>query len=506
MTSAGASAGRAAARDAGRSPTSPVSSGSPGRSGSAPSAGSSGPLDGSPRDAFHRHLDVIIHAWSKTVTAIGFILVPLFFLLDAMMMPRPLLRQFGAYRLITTLIVFGQYFVVHHTRPSKNSRFHGYFVTFVVGGMIVLMTHDLGGFDSTYYAGLNLVIIAVNLLLPWEVMSSVLNSAMIISMYIAVNLVSGKPFHAENLINNLYFIFSTSAISVSINYVKNGLIQTEFEQRAQLKSARDALQGEMGIAKRIQTALLPSLRRVEDYEVAATMLPAEEVGGDYYDIIVTDAGERWVAIGDVSGHGVESGLIMMMTQTSIFTTINGTSGYKPSTVLNLVNSVIKQNITRLGTDRYMTISIAHLEHDRLTLAGKHQDVLIYRSRKGITEFVPTRGTWLGILDDIGDYLFDTTIPVEEGDVILLFTDGLTEAADASGVMFGERNLERALARHAHLSPAAIVASILVEVRQHLAEQKDDITLVALKRVDGVATPRSGPSQSSKRSALRSRPA
>jgi serine phosphatase RsbU (regulator of sigma subunit) len=230
------------------------------------------------------------------------------------------------------------------------------------------------------------------------------------------------------------------------------------------------------------------------------MLPADEVGGDYYDLIATAAGERWVAIGDVSGHGVESGLIMMMTQTSIFTAINRTAGYKPSTVLNTVNSVIKQNITRLGTDRYMTISIARLEHDRLICAGKHQDILVHRRRKGITEFVPTRGTWLGILDDIGDHLSDTTIPIEEGDVVLLFTDGLTEATNAAGVMFGERNLERALTKHAHLGCAEIVANILVEVRQHMAEQKDDITLVALKRTDDVALKRTDEAASSKRGA------
>jgi phosphoserine phosphatase RsbU/P len=452
-----------------------------------------GPAAAAPEAAFERYLDTIIHAWSKTLTALGFILVPLFFLLDAVMMPRGLLWQFGVYRLCTTLIVFGQYFVLNYTRPSRFSRFHGYFFSFVVGGMIVLMTHDLGGFDSTYYAGVNLVLIAANLLLPWEVVHSVLNSCMLIAMYVGLDALAGKPFHKESLINNLYFLSSTGVIAVSINYVKHKLIKTEFEQRVQLKSARDALRSEMEIAKKIQTALLPDLRRIGNYDVAATMLPADEVGGDYYDIIVTAAGERWIAIGDVSGHGVESGLIMMMTQTSIFTTINRTAGYLPSAVLSTANSVIKQNISRLGTDRYMTISIARLERDRLVFAGKHQDVLVYRRRQGVTEFVPSLGTWLGVVDEIDDYLVDTTVLIEEGDVVLLFTDGVTEAADAAGVMFGEKNLSQALSKYADKDPAAIVASILVEVRRHMAEQKDDITLVALKRTDCVVASGSGSS-------------
>src|SRR5205085_2675596 len=114
---------------------------------------------------------------------------------------------------------------------------------------------------------------------------------------------------------------------------------------------------------------------------------------------------------------------------------------------------------------------------RMTFAGKHQDILVRRNKKGATELVPSRGTWLGILDDIADYTTDTVVPIEEGDVVLLFTDGVTEATDAHNVMFGERNLELALAKFAHLSPAEIVAGILGEVREHMAEQRDDITLL-----------------------------
>lgn len=436
---------------------------------------------------FEEYMQVIVHSWSKTLAALGFSLIPLFFVLDLVTMPRHLLKQFGMYRLVSTAVVFAQYFVLHYTKPGPRSHLHGYFFTFVVGGVIAWMTHDLGGFDSSYYAGLNLVMIAVNMLLPWSVSNSVFNALLVLLMYIAINTVAAKPFHTSNLINNLFFLSSTAVIAVAINFVKHNLIKGEFAQRRLLKSARDALWGEMEIAKRIQTALLPDMKKIGGFEIAASMIPADEVGGDYYDIIVSDAGERWIAIGDVSGHGVESGLIMMMTQTSIFTTVNRTAGYKPSTVLNTVNSVIKQNITRLGTDRYMTISVIRLESHRLTFAGKHQDILIRRARKGVTEFIPSRGTWLGILDDIGDYLSDTTVPLENGDVILLYTDGVTEAADKNGVMFGERNLERALNKYGDLPPNEIVKNIILEVQGHMSEQKDDLTVVALKRTDVVST-------------------
>src|SRR5262249_45822755 len=89
----------------------------------APARDTSVPGASSPEEALRHHLEALVHSWSKTVTVLGFTLVPLFFVLDAVMMPRPLLRQFGVYRLVTTLIVFGQYFVLHYTRPSRYSRF-----------------------------------------------------------------------------------------------------------------------------------------------------------------------------------------------------------------------------------------------------------------------------------------------------------------------------------------------------------------------------------------------
>lgn len=435
--------------------------------------------------ALRAYVIAVQHQWSKTLCALGFILVPLFHILDWFMMPRHLLPRVAAYRFFATLLVLGQYFILHHTRPSRYSLIHGYVFNFVVGLSITLMTRDLGGFDSTYYAGLNLVLIAVVLLLPWEPLHAAANALVIVSLYVVVNALWGGPFRQASLVNNLYFMIGTAVIAVSINYVKQRLIKEEFYLRAELASARDALWGEMEVAKRIQTALLPATTRLGGYDVAALMLPAEEVGGDYYDLMETAMGEHWIAIGDVSGHGVESGLIMMMAQTAIRTTVDRTAGYKPSSVLGMVNSVLKENIGRLGTDRYMTCSTVRLEHNKLVFAGKHQDVLVHHRRTGLTEYVPCKGTWLGILDDIGDYLSDTNVPIDEGDVVLLYTDGLTEAANANGEMFRELRLQRrfsALARDA-TGPDEIIRTLLREVTDFMAEQRDDITLVALRRRD-----------------------
>lgn len=431
------------------------------------------------------YLDGLTHAWAKTVTVLGFTLIPLFFLLDVFMMPAELLPRFGVYRAVTTAIVVGQFFVLRHTKPGPGVVLHGYFFTVVVGGMIALMTTDLGGFNSTYYAGLNLVLIAVNLTLPWEFIHSAINSVIIIGLYVLLNLMvpegEGALHSADIVTNNLYFLSSTAVISVSINFVKQKLIKQEYFLRSDLKTARDALWGEMEVAKQIQTALLPRVHELPGYKIAAAMLPAEEVGGDYYDIIEAEHGETWLAIGDVSGHGVESGLIMMMTQTSLDTTINRSPGLSPSTLLGYVNAVIRRNISRLGADRYMTLTAIRLEQDRMVFAGKHQDILVYRANRAATDVVATHGGWIGVVDDLRPHLEDHAVSLEGGDVVLLYTDGITEATDASGEMFGEERLRQALTRHATGRVEDVVANIVREVREHMAEQDDDLTVVALRR-------------------------
>ncbi len=436
------------------------------------------------RAGFEPYVQSLIHLHARTLTALGFTLIPLFFILDFFMMPPALLERFAVYRLVATALVLGQHLVVRHTRPRGFSQWHGYVFTLITGGMIALMTTDLHGFDSTYYAGLNLVMIATNTLLPWRPIHSAINCLITIGLYLGLNLL----FPAEGglatggLINNAYFLVSTAIISVVATTARERLVREEFRARSQLKEARDVLWGDMEVAKRIQTSLLPRVRQLPGYHVAATMLPAAEVGGDYYDVIETDAGELWVSIGDVSGHGVESGLIMMMTQTSVFTAVSNERALQPSRMLEMVNGVVTENIARLGADHYVSISAVSVRGSELVFSGKHQDILVYRRASDLVEVVPTTGTWLGVLGDLRGKLRDESLHVEEGDVVLLFTDGVTEAMNAAGQMYGEKQLERALHDNACLDVETIVRNISREVQGHMAHLDDDLTLIALKRV------------------------
>ena len=430
---------------------------------------------------FNQYLNGIIHDWLKTLTTLGYTLVPAFFLLDYFTMPKDLLPIFGIYRLISTLICFIQFFIIRNTKPGVYSYIHGYLVSINIGGIIALMTVDLGGFNSSYYAGLNLVIIGVNLLLPWKSIHSAINSIIIILLYLLLNLPAATNFDHTIMANNLFFLSATAIIAVSINYVKYNLIRKEFNLLVELKKARDALWSEMELAKRIQTALLPGKQRIGGFDIAAAMIPAKEVGGDYYDIIETCNGEKWITMGDVSGHGVDSGLIMMMAQTCISSTVSNIPNCQPSTLLASVNQVIKENISRLGSDHYMTMMAIRFNDYGMTIAGKHQDVILYRSALSKVKSIPVDGTWLGITDNIKHYLKDIKEVIEDGDIVLLFSDGVTEAMNENGDMFGQERLEQALNQYADLPIRKILAKIIDDVSNFQKDQYDDMSLVIAKK-------------------------
>lgn len=429
---------------------------------------------------FREYLQLVTHDWLRTLTMLGFTLIPLFFILDYFMLPRENLVRFAVYRVVVTAIVLGQSLLIRITPASRYSILHGYFFSAVVTLMIALMTVDLGGFSSSYYAGINLVIIATMLLIPWTLPHSIANVALIISIYVVVNLIFPKPVSQQLLVNNLYFMISTGVISISINFVQFRLTQREFETRLELKAAKEALQGEMEIAKMIQTRLLPRALEVPGYEIYARMVTATEVGGDYYDVVSTPGG-NFLAIGDVAGHGVDSGLIMMMTQTSVASLLANRNERSISSVIEEVNGVLTENIRKLDVDRYMSLLVLRIDPSRITFAGKHQDIKIYRQRTGRVESIATAGAWIGVLKNITGLLNDQSVDLEAGDVMLLFTDGVTEAMDDKGQLYGEERLENLLQKSALSSCEDIVESIFRDVEAFQKIQNDDITLMACKK-------------------------
>jgi two-component system, chemotaxis family, sensor kinase CheA len=193
---------------------------------------------------FSRYQLGIIHDWLQTLTMLAAVLVPLFFLLDLAMTPAVLLPRFALLRGVSGGLALVQFFVVRSTLPTAWSYVHGYVISAQVGGIIAFMTTSLGGFDSSYYAGLNLVVIGVNLLMPWRARHTAANSLAILIMYVAFNLAAVPVFKASSLLNNLFFLGATTVVAVSINYVRFQLLRGEFALLVEVRKAHDELQEE----------------------------------------------------------------------------------------------------------------------------------------------------------------------------------------------------------------------------------------------------------------------
>ncbi len=407
----------------------------------------------------------------------GIVLVPLFGLLDLVMMPSDKLYLFWMLRGIVTLVCIAQYFILKKYTPDKLVIYHAYVFTFVVGGMISYMTTHLGGFDSSYYAGLNLVFIAVNLFLPWNALLGAINGIMILLQYVLLNLVIEHEWLMISFINNLYFIVSTIIIAVTIGHHKHVLTKAEF-------NARTSLWGEMEIAKKIQTALLPKIRTLPGYQIVCDMQPADEVGGDYYDFIEPENSDvNWVCIGDVSGHGVTAGLVMMMAQTSLSTLVNKDPNISPSDLLSQSNEVLKDNISRLGESKYLTITALKLQDTQITFSGLHQDLLVFRNQTNLVEAIETRGFWLGIKSNISRALYDDQITMQTDDLMLLFTDGVIELADKDDQMYGIERLTSKFEEFAqeHVSIDHCLQKLRDDINSFSETPDDDISLVVIKK-------------------------
>ena len=244
----------------------------------------------------------------------------------------------------------------------------------------------------------------------------------------------------------------------------------------------EALRREVEIAHQIQTAILPVSPAVPGFEVAARMKPADDVGGDLYDILAF-GDTFWVLVGDVSGHGINSGLVMMMAQAAAYSAIAEDPHATPGSVINAVNRVVHENVRkRMRRDDYLTLMAArHLGGGRFVAAGAHQPVFIARGG-GRVDVIEPLGPWVGLQPNVQpppmpEYQFQ----LAPGDLVFFVTDGLLEAKNGTTEMFGEDRLRTVLERPEVPSAPQALSDVFTAVESFSHEQADDMTGVVLRR-------------------------
>ncbi|MBN2527682.1 MAG: SpoIIE family protein phosphatase [Deltaproteobacteria bacterium] len=255
---------------------------------------------------------------------------------------------------------------------------------------------------------------------------------------------------------------------------------------AKLSEENLRLGAELDVAKQIQEMVLPSRdeqKSIAGLDVAGSMRPADEVGGDYYDVLASGDSVKF-GIGDVTGHGLKAGVMMLMAQTSI-RTLQEAGEADPIRLLNIVNRTLFQNIQRMGADKNMTLSIVDCKNGKAVLSGQHEELLLVR-KDGKGEFINTMdlGFPIALEPDIRDFVGSTSIDLAKGDGFVLFTDGIPEAENINGEYYGAQRLKNIVCDNWNKSASDIEKVVLADIEKYVGNQTmfDDITLVVVKQL------------------------
>ncbi|NJN39295.1 MAG: PP2C family protein-serine/threonine phosphatase [Acaryochloridaceae cyanobacterium CSU_3_4] len=252
-----------------------------------------------------------------------------------------------------------------------------------------------------------------------------------------------------------------------------------------LQSENQRMETELDLLRQMQQMILPKpreLKAIEALDIAGFMEPADEVGGDYYDVL-SDEGVVTIGIGDVTGHGLESGILMVMIQTAI-RTLKEVKEISPDRFLDIINRTIYQNVQRMDSMKNLTLSILNYADQQLSITGQHEEVIVMRAN-GQIERIDTLdlGFPIGLVDQIDEFIGHVCVQLNRGDGVVLYTDGITEASDMDNKLYGLDQLCQVLGQNWHHSVDTVKQAVIDDLRRHVGTQQvfDDITLVVIKQ-------------------------
>ena len=271
------------------------------------------------------------------------------------------------------------------------------------------------------------------------------------------------------------FAHGTMALIISLLLV-NLLVLLEVADRLSLK-------GELEVAREIQLAMLPrGTFNTADVEISGVTRPANTVGGDFYDVLPLPDGRVIVTLGDVAGKGSPAALLMALLLAVLRTLVD--ESLEASALVRRLNGQICRHSP---ASRFITLFYAVYAPSTgaLTYVNAGQNPPLVRRRDGSYERLGSTGVALGMFDESQFGAVDTHI--EPGELLVLYSDGITEAEDPDGRPFEESGLEGVLEANLTRAPSEIGARVLSAVEVHARQSRftDDLTILILKRAGGV---------------------
>ena len=297
----------------------------------------------------------------------------------------------------------------------------------------------------------------------------------------------GDMGNIRQAMNNGAFDFATKPIDLddlSVT-IEKAIEQIEYVHQMQKEHSQlESLKGDLAIACEIQQAILPRVfppfpEDSDKLDIAASMTPAKDVGGDFYDFFRIDDDRIGFVIADVSGKGIPAAIFMAVSRTLIRAT--GVRGGSPADCLTYSNKLLAAESVDC---MFVTVfyGIFNLKTGEISYCNAGHNPPYILKRGGAVEVLPTsQDPMVGAIDGIEYH--GATLQLDHGDSLVMFTDGVTEAMNAQNEEFGEERLEDTLAEVTMHNCQQIVEAIKADVAAFVgdAEQSDDITVLALKR-------------------------
>jgi serine phosphatase RsbU (regulator of sigma subunit) len=253
-----------------------------------------------------------------------------------------------------------------------------------------------------------------------------------------------------------------------------------------LKAENLHMSSELDILRKMQQLILPKaeeLSKIKSLDIAGFMEPADEVGGDYYDVLIHADGIVTIGIGDVTGHGLESGILMVMIQTAV-RILHEIEEVDYVRFLDIINRTIYKNIERMNSGKNLTLAILNYNLGKLRISGQHEEAILIRKNRQV-ECINTLelGFPIGLDIDISAFINQRLVDLESGDGVVLYTDGITEARNDRKDFYGLERLCDILSQNWHLSAEEIKQATIADLRSFIGKNKifDDITLLIVKQ-------------------------
>ncbi len=282
----------------------------------------------------------------------------------------------------------------------------------------------------------------------------------------------------------LFYIIPRSLILCGLEIICSTLAdRTRKLLERQVKDSMDKqqIESELNVATQIQTSMLPRIfpafPEQKEFDIYASMNPAKEVGGDFYDFFLVDQDHLAVVIADVSGKGVPAALFMVIAKTLIKD--HAQSGDSPELVFTEVNDLLcESNDEGMFVTAWM--GVLEISTGNLTYVNAGHNPPLMKKAGGEYEYLRGR-SGLVLAGMEGLRYRANTVEMAPGDAIFLYTDGVTEATDKNNRLYGEERLADALNRHKELAPEALLGAVKADVKAFVGEapQFDDITMVGL---------------------------